>query len=586
VSDAHTAPGSAGAPRIERVEVAPAEDGLFVRVSGQWDEPPAQMPALLLLVPDLTGGAVQAFAALEQTSRAAARAAGPNALRATFAVPASVRGALAGTLTLRLGERDVSLPPATEVEPAGEGGVLDRAVVAERRARRAELAEQESSRRALEAERGLAALEGELARLELRLGRARVERDDATLALEQPAAREGALADALRPRQEAPAAQRLREMAARERPVTRPGEREALERRAAELVETLRADLAALRDEMTPAVDEEAVAAVQAATVALTEADRQLAAARLAAQEQAGLLEAEREARARVERELGEQRIVSARWQALALRLLALTRALKPVVEAVEAPGETRPSAPSPDRDAWLPRGLAALATSAPASAVGLGLALIAGQGLDAERSMRYELHVPPLGRYRVEIENGHARVQPAASVARGVALIETDAAGFTRLLTDGGSKGLLGETLRVHGVLRRGRVLKRIPAAELRLDRLAEAGIWPDPVLVYRALAALIDPAHTAGERFTVDYEVRGPRGARFHVVVADGDAVAVLDGPSTDPAVRVGTTHRLFQHLLGTGTAPEGERLEVRGDAAALARLHRWVAAARDGG
>jgi len=287
------------------------------------------MPALLLLVPDPSGGAVQAFAPLEETSRAAARAAGPNALRATFAVPASVRAALAGTLTLRLGERDVSLPPATEVEPAGEGRVLDRAVVAERRARRAELAEQESSRRALEAERGLAALEGELARLELRLGRARVERDDATLALGEPPAREGALADAQRRRQDASesesATERLREMAARERPASRPDEREALERRAAELVETLREDLTALRDEMTSTVDEEAAAAVRAATVALAQADRQLAAARLAAEQQTGQLAAERAVRAQLERDLQEQRIISARWQALAMRLLAVT---------------------------------------------------------------------------------------------------------------------------------------------------------------------------------------------------------------------------------------------------------------------
>jgi chromosome segregation ATPase len=69
-------------------------------------------------------------------------------------------------------------------EPAG-ATVVDRAVLAERRARRAELAEQAIARRAEEAERALAELEGELAKLELRLERATDERAELMASLSE-----------------------------------------------------------------------------------------------------------------------------------------------------------------------------------------------------------------------------------------------------------------------------------------------------------------------------------------------------------------------------------------------------------------
>jgi hypothetical protein len=186
-----------------------------------------------------------------------------------------------------------------------------------------------------------------------------------------------------------------------------------------------------------------------------------------------------------------------------------------------------------------------------------------------------------------VDLTDGRARVTPASGSARGVPLVETDATGLARLLAEGGTSDLLAVgAVRVRGALRRARALRVIPPAELRLDVLAEVGIWLDPALVYRALVALIDPELTAGHRFTVEYEVRGPRGARFHVVVADGEVPAVRDGASPQAVVRVAASHRLFQHLLGAGQAPEGERLDIRGDSAALATLHRWVAAVRDAG
>ena len=165
--------GSVGL-RVERVDLVPTDMGtIVVRVAGRWAGDP--VPA----VPVLRAGD-RRFDALRESSGAAERAAGgEGAFRAAFAVPEELRPSLLGPLRMTVGETEVSLPAANEVEgvPSGAAGtVVDRAVLAERRARRAELAEEEGARRAEEAEGSVAALEAELAKLELRLEQASSER--------------------------------------------------------------------------------------------------------------------------------------------------------------------------------------------------------------------------------------------------------------------------------------------------------------------------------------------------------------------------------------------------------------------------
>src|SRR5947208_2292877 len=122
-------------------------------------------------------------AALPETSGAASQAAPePQAFRAAFSVPDPLAPLLEdGTAELDLGPVTVRLPPPAppgEEAEAGEpeGTVVDPAMLAERRARRAEQAEQANAQRAGDAERTAAKLEGELGKLELRLAAATEER--------------------------------------------------------------------------------------------------------------------------------------------------------------------------------------------------------------------------------------------------------------------------------------------------------------------------------------------------------------------------------------------------------------------------
>ena len=164
--DPGSRPAKAVGLRIDAVEVLPTDlRSVLLRVAGAWeDEPPDDLraPVLVLRAEERE----HRLAALERTSGAAVRAA-PEArpFRAAFSVPEALAPQLEEPVELDLGALTVRLPAparAGEDGPDAAGGtVVDPAVLAERRARRAELDEQASLRRVGEAEGAVARLEGE-----------------------------------------------------------------------------------------------------------------------------------------------------------------------------------------------------------------------------------------------------------------------------------------------------------------------------------------------------------------------------------------------------------------------------------------
>ncbi|HEV2820539.1 MAG TPA: hypothetical protein VGW11_08535 [Solirubrobacteraceae bacterium] len=175
-------PDSSSSPvlDVDRVEWVPGARGaLQVRVFGSWR---GTLPSGLafLLIDDERHRHMFPALTTPPTPR-------PGQWSAAFPVPGELRPLLNGPLAMRVGIDEVVLPPAQagatqEPEPAE---VVDRAVLAERRARRAELAEEELARRAVEAERAAAALEAQLGGLEERLHEVIAERDAARTQLHQ-----------------------------------------------------------------------------------------------------------------------------------------------------------------------------------------------------------------------------------------------------------------------------------------------------------------------------------------------------------------------------------------------------------------
>src|SRR4051794_22699458 len=142
-------PGAGGvALHAPRVDLVATELGVvLVRVSGRWEGPAFEGVPVLRL-------AGRAFPALTETSGAALRLApDPGAFRATFSVPEELRRPLQEELVLEAAGREFTLPPAGAAVAEGRavapsplprggpvgGNVVDREVLAERRARRAEL---------------------------------------------------------------------------------------------------------------------------------------------------------------------------------------------------------------------------------------------------------------------------------------------------------------------------------------------------------------------------------------------------------------------------------------------------------------
>ena len=164
---------------VESVEWLPSGgDAGLVRVRGRWADPDARVPELPALCVRL-GAEAQRFDSLPD----ARFGRDPTVWRGTYLVPAALMEVASGSLSLAWpGGREATLPapeagfepPSTlplrpEVREPQGGEVIDRAVLAERRARRAEAAERAQARRAEEALKAVEVLELRSAELERRL---------------------------------------------------------------------------------------------------------------------------------------------------------------------------------------------------------------------------------------------------------------------------------------------------------------------------------------------------------------------------------------------------------------------------------
>ena len=643
--------------RIDAVEALPTDlDTVLVRVAGAWEGPPPLAPqAPVLVLTDASGE--HRVGSLPQTSGAAERAAlEVRPFRAAFSVPDRLAALLAGPLDLELGAARIHLPGATEPGGGKAGGtVVERAVLVERRARRAELAEAAARRRSEAAQTAVATMETELAELEVRLRGATEEREALESELEE---RRQELARVRRElvatRQEAHAERQLREEAiaeARQQVARAHAEagrlgraRAQADRRAAELRSALasarreaaearqhaetvtrapRPDPAVVRAERWLVASGARVAhvAVVGATRAggldraVLERERRMvrraSPAGAAMAEARALLARERGDRARAELALGERirglareanelrtradaerrarEAAEAEWRALARKRAELEAGLATALAQPAPASEPEPSpaarpapapAPRPERP-WLAIGLQRLVAENEMAAARLALELLPGQAL-TRQALSYDVEVDTLGWHEVTLEHGRGRLTarrvPRADGSAAFRLTATPAA-LATLVLHGGSPRLRRRGLRISGTRRRRRALRSLPPVRLDLTVLAEAGVWMDPLLLHRALAASIDPAWTKGHAFCLEHTIEGPRGGRCFVTVNDGAAVKVRNRPPGPGVTRtVATSHGAFLRALGAAAA-EGQAIEGKGDTATLALLAGWA-------
>jgi hypothetical protein len=624
-----------------------ADSGLL-RVRGRWASPPpgGEVPSLWLRA----GGHPRRFDSLPDTRFAR----DPSVWRGTYVVPATLMEGpeelwLAWDDGARVAVPDFASPPpvphaAEEAGATGPGGeVIDSAVLADRRARRAEAEARKQGRLAAEALRAVEALELRGSELERRLESLRAERDALAERLAGPdlSRLRGAVGAAARQTARSgeafAAATRARGRArewrvhAHTRTLVRGGahrdELEALRAQlAAEAVARGALDAQLDRERAARAAAEKALEAARGSLGArIAELDRHAAglAGELELQRRAG---EQAEAAARIARpapERAERLAADLDAAAAALRervpspapeqptpdpaapLAATPEASAPDVATTEA--ATAPAAP-PDAappdvippDAATPeapeqvghrlRGaLVRLAREDPLSAGRILAALLPAQAVILKRAADYDLTIHEVGTFAITVAGGRAWVKPVER-PRGRRNAEFHVAAGAQALAEilNGAPPRLKRfsgPQRVSGRKRRSKpVLSALVSARISFAEALNAGVELDVELVMAVLAHVIDPAWTRGHTFTVEQRVGD---TSWFIVARDAGGVGVTrTPPATSPQGTVRLTPDAFRSLLRGEPAPPGQRPAVRGDRLAVAHVKAWTDRARGAG
>ncbi|MGZ4243651.1 MAG: hypothetical protein ACXVSE_05095 [Solirubrobacteraceae bacterium] len=145
----------------------------------------------------------------------------------------------------------------------------------------------------------------------------------------------------------------------------------------------------------------------------------------------------------------------------------------------------------------------------------------------------------------------------------------------IARLLTAGWFGRRFGRAARVRGRREGVAALSALLGAPLDLGALHGAGVRPDPLIAFALLAAMIDPAWTATERFTLAHAT--PDAARTYLVVHEGrpltaTRIAPAGGATTTLACAT-------DHLLAALAGEPMPGVRVTGDVAAFLSLRKWI-------
>jgi hypothetical protein len=248
-----------------------------------------------------------------------------------------------------------------------------------------------------------------------------------------------------------------------------------------------------------------------------------------------------------------------------------------PTVAAPAPPGlPAGPPAP------WLPAALRRLAQEDPAAAGRMLVGMLPAQGLVTQRALHYDLVLAGRGCIGVDVGSHGTTVRPqgAPRSRRDVDFrVSADEAGLARLLL--GRRGLRRRA-RVRGSRRRLRELRHLASEPLALRDLGAAGALLDPALALQLAALAIDPAQTAGHRFTIAHTPLAGSPADAWLRVQDGDRPLVLaTRPGESPATTIRSTRGAILPLLAGIAPPPGEAATIDGDPAPIALLRTWIAA-----
>jgi hypothetical protein len=254
------------------------------------------------------------------------------------------------------------------------------------------------------------------------------------------------------------------------------------------------------------------------------------------------------------------------------------------VVPVPETPAVPAATGPRSRTSGWLLPTLRRLLRDDPAVVGNLLIRLVPAQPLVVAGPVSYDIALTGAGCLAVTVRDDRVRLdvlgapRPSAEVDFR---IEGDLEALARLVLYGRVRRRISRRVaRIRGDRRAFAALHWLVREPLGLRELHAAGLRLDPELALRLVANMIEPAWTAGQRFTVGHE-SASAGGRVYLFVRDGERPRVSRQPPLGP---VATTIRCpDERLLALLAGESGVEIPLRGAAAPVVLVRDWIARAQ---
>lgn len=218
---------------------------------------------------------------------------------------------------------------------------------------------------------------------------------------------------------------------------------------------------------------------------------------------------------------------------------------------------------------AWLAGAIGLLAAEDIRAAGAFLVSLLPDGARTLEEDLVYDIDLDGVGAYRVTLRGGTGEVAPRAEDAPGESEFRLSGpVAALATLGAGGAPRRLGGAVRVNGSRRALRRLLKSRRLPVDLGDLAAAGLVPDPALLMEALAVAVRPTWTGDSDFAVAIDVPGRE--PITVVADPGKRLQVVGAPPEGGAVRavLTTSPAALLALLGRVAPPDDDDAWLSGE------------------